>query len=109
MPIKILVKYLEEYELQKVLEFYNKNKEIDDEPLELLDRAEGGFQIQVPELKNKPIHNPNQKVKQLRWNKGYLLPHFSFHENYPNFTFGEERLLLKSFEYAIGAENVKYE
>jgi hypothetical protein len=57
---------------QPVLDYYNAHKPHDEEPLERLDRAEGGFQIQLPEMKNKCV-DENRKIRQLRWANGKLV------------------------------------
>lgn len=47
------------------------------------------------------ICDANRKIKQLRWNKKYLVP-----EKYINFTEKEQILLYDSLVYALGNENV---
>jgi hypothetical protein len=43
MTIKVLTRSIEKDDLRLVLDYYNMNKEPMEEPLELLDRCEGGF------------------------------------------------------------------
>lgn len=50
MTIKVLVRFVENDKLQLVLDYYNMNKEETDEPLELLDRCESGFKINLSYL-----------------------------------------------------------
>jgi hypothetical protein len=73
MQIKVLVDIIEYEDLQKILDYYNSNKSIDEEPLEVLDRCEGGFKIAIPYMKDI-MCDMNRKIKQLRWNKKYLVP-----------------------------------
>jgi hypothetical protein len=102
MPIKVFVETISYEELQDVLDYYNATKSIDEEPLELLDRCEGGFQIKISHMKN--IHcDENRKIKQLRWSKGYLV------SQYINFTQQEQNLLYDSLVYVLGANNVQLE
>ena len=52
MPIKVLVDTICAEDIQRILDFYNayaQNKSVDSQPLELLDRYEGGFQISIPD------------------------------------------------------------
>lgn len=57
-----------------IIEYYNFHKEKDEEPLEALDRMEGGFYIFLP----KPINynngyiDFNDTVRQLRWSRNTL-------------------------------------
>ena len=60
---------------EEVLTHYNANKPEDEEPLERLDRFEGGFQIQIPSMKDK-IVDANKKIRQLRWSNGRLVSGF---------------------------------
>jgi hypothetical protein len=99
MPIKVFLETISYEELQNVLDYYNAKKSIDEEPLELLDRCEGGFQIKISHMKN--IHcDENRKIKQLRWSKGYLV------SQYINFTEQEQNLLYDSLVYVLGANKV---
>ena len=103
MPIKVFVETISYDELQNILDYYNATKSIDEEPLELLDRCEGGFQIKISHMKN--IHcDENRKIKQLRWSKGYLVS-----QKYINFTEQEQHLLYDSLVYVLGANNVQIE
>lgn len=75
---KVLQNTITKEEIEKVLEYYNNNKDADENPLQRLDRVEGGFQIDIP--KEKWVKNyycggftdANNKIRQLRWNKGQL-------------------------------------
>jgi hypothetical protein len=102
MTIKVLVKCIENESITKILEYYNSNKSTYDEPLEPLDRAEGGFQIKFSDVTNiKNVHcDPNEKIKQLRWSRGYLVP-YSY---YMSFTILEERLLFEAMKNVLGED-----
>jgi hypothetical protein len=77
MPIiKVLVDTINKETFQKILDFYNNNKEAGEAPLQGLSRAESGFQIGLPENQWKKDYlgysGSNDKIRQLRWNKGRL-------------------------------------
>ena len=74
---------------------YNINKSSDEEPLERLNRYDGGFKINLSFMKDK-ICDDNEKIRQLRWNKGRLV---SF--PYIDFTEKQTRLLYDSIAYAL--------
>jgi hypothetical protein len=90
MPIKVLFESYTKDEYTKVLNYYNSNKSQNDQPLEKLDRCEGGFMIKKEN--NSAFHDENDKIKQLRWNAKYLVPY----KNYSSFSEDEEELLYKS-------------
>ena len=100
MPIKVLVRFINNETYNKILDFYNSNKDANEEPLELLDRAEGGFQIKIQDVKNSKC-DPNKKIKQMRWSRGYLVHHHFCQ----GFTEKEENLLYESLKFVLG-ENV---
>jgi hypothetical protein len=100
MPIKVSVSSISNEELQLILDYYNSHKDILEEPLELLNRCEGGFQIAIPYMKNQQT-DANNKVKQVRWNRGYLLS-----TKYIHFKNHEELLLYQSLAHVLGEKNV---
>ena len=102
MPIKVFVNFINNDTYNKILDFYNNNKSSDEEPLERLDRFEGGFQIKIPS-KQDIICDANEKIRQLRWNKKYLVSGY-----YIGFTEKQEMLLYESLVYALGS-NVLFE
>ena len=102
MPIKVFVNFIDNNTYNKILDFYNNNKSSDEEPLERLDRFEGGFQIKIP-FKQDIICDANEKIRQLRWNKKYLVSGY-----YIGFTEKQEMLLYESLVYALGS-NVLFE
>ena len=95
--IKVLVDTIS---YEPVLEYYNSHKEAYEPKLERLNRFEGGFKIALPELKDKYI-DPNNKIQQLRWSRGYLRPmgYFGFNEK-------QTKLLHEALVNALGESNV---
>ena len=57
------------------MNYYNNSKSSDEKPLEHFERCECecGFQIKFP-YKQNIICDVNEKIRQLRWTKKYLLP-----------------------------------
>lgn len=100
MSIKVLVHSIEKEKLQLVLDYYNMNKEATDEPLELLDRCEGGFKINLSYLKNLQ-GNENDKIKQVRWNKGFLTS-----KGFISFKEKEKMLLYEALAHVLGKDKV---
>jgi len=103
MPIKLLLKEIEKEELEQILHYYNSNKLDNEEPLELLNRCEGGFQIKISYMKNYQAR-ANDKIKQVRWKSGYLISN-----PYISFKYEEEKLLFDSLVYVLGKDKVKME
>lgn len=103
MSIKVLVKEIEEKQLQEILHYYNSNKCDNEEPLELLNRCEGGFQIKLSYMKNQE-GDENDKIKQVRWKNSYLVS-----EPYISFKYKEKQLLFDSLVYVLGEDKVKTE
>jgi len=90
MTIKVLFESYTEDEYDRVLNYYNSNKSQNDQPLEKLDRCEGGFMIKKEY--SSLFNDENDNIKQLRWSTKYLLPY----KNYSSFSEAEEELLYKS-------------
>jgi hypothetical protein len=67
LTIKVKVNVIKTNENQEILKKYNEMKHPNWSPLEILQRAEGGYQIEIPEKKNIKCENQNDKIKQLRW------------------------------------------
>lgn len=103
MPIKVLVDSITNKKIQEILDFYNSKKSSDEEPLEILNRCEGGFKIQLSYLKDQKC-DENKRIKQLRWRKGYLLS-----DSYISFRYKEEMLLFDAIVNALGSDNVIFE
>jgi hypothetical protein len=100
MTIKVVIDSFSFEELKQIIDYYNNHKQPDEEPLEELNRAEGGFKIQITELKGGD-YNENKKIKQLRWDKKSLVPKGNI-----GFTENEEKLLHESMVQILGNENV---
>jgi hypothetical protein len=100
MTIKVVIDSFSFEELKQIIDYYNNHKQPDEEPLEELNRAEGGFKIQITELKGVD-YNENKKIKQLRWDKKSLVPKGNI-----GFTENEEKLLHESMVQILGNENV---
>ena len=103
MTITVFIEYITDIEIKQIIEFYNFHKQSDEEPLEELDRCEGGFQIKISDLKDIDC-DTNKKIKQLRWNKRQLIS-----EGYIGFTEYEEKLLYTSMVQILGSKNVLFE
>lgn len=103
MAIKVLVDTISNANIQNILNYYNQNKPIDSEPLQMLDRYEGGFQISLTNMKDINCDD-NKKIKQLRWHNGCLVSSY-----YIGFDMDEEELLYKSLVNVLGQENVSRE
>ena len=77
LTIKVLVDSITMVTKQKILDFYNANKEEGEAPLQNLDRAEGGFKIDLPENEWKKDYlgyfESNGKIRQERWREGRLV------------------------------------
>jgi len=90
MTIRVFVDSITASMYEEIKKYYNENKPADEELLEILDRAEGGFKIQIPEKQNEP--DENNRIRQLRWNKKRLIA------EYPliGFTEKQEYLLFEA-------------
>lgn len=96
MPIKVTATSIDAETFQRILQYYNENKPNDEEPLERLPRAEGGFQIQIASKKNECC-DVNLKIRQLRWWKGTLIPF-----GHIGFTAKQEAMLYEALVYGLG-------
>jgi hypothetical protein len=87
----------------KVINYYNQNKKDTANPLRKLDRAEGGFQIELDEPVNIFIgsSNSNNKSKQLRWTNKRLISGV-----YHDFNNSEKELLYNALCSVFGKEYV---
>lgn len=77
MRVKVLAKIQGET-VQSIIDSYNSSKSDDEPPLQWLDRAEGGFKIDLPSDKWKKDSrtgyiDANNKIRQVRLFNGYLL------------------------------------
>jgi hypothetical protein len=100
MTIQVLVDTIDKETFQKILDFYNENKNADEPPLKRLDRAEGGFKIELPESEWEKDFNgfvdDNNKIRQLRWFNGELV---SF--GHRSFTAKQGILLYEALVYSL--------
>ena len=100
MTIKVNVDTISHEDIQKVIDYYNLNKPLDEQPISRLHRYEGGFQINLPDMK-EVMCDENNKIKQLRWHKQCLVAGF-----YMGFSDSEEELLYTSLVHVLGESNV---
>jgi hypothetical protein len=105
-PIKIKVNMdiITAAQYEKIIEKYNEIKPETWQPLQRLPRAEGGFQLEIPDKKHIKCRNQNQKIKQLRWDKKCLVPY----QYYLGFNDGETEILYQAMKSVFG-ENVTLE
>ena len=96
MPIRVTATSIDADTIRNVINHYNANKPADEEPLERLNRAEGGFQIQIVNKKND-ICDDNLKIRQLRWSRGRLVS-----GEYIGFTQKQEAMLYEALVHALG-------
>ena len=102
MAIKVFIDYIDAVDYIKILDYYNMNIPYGQPKLEILDRCEGGFQIQ--DLSAKYETDANLQIKQLRWKKKRLLPH----STYKGFDKYEEIMLFIAMRSVLG-NNVTFE
>jgi len=98
--IKVKVKSLNHDE---VCSIYNRIKKTEMLPLEKLNRAEGGFKLEIAEKQNLSI-DANEKCKQLRWYRGFLKPY----QNYLGFDREELDTLHSALSEHLGVEDVEW-
>ena len=98
MPIRVTATSIDAETFRAILNYYNTNKPDDEEPLERLNRAEGGFQIQIANKKTVEC-DANQKIRQLRWSRGRLVSC-----GYIGFTMKEEAMLYEALVHALGGD-----
>jgi hypothetical protein len=102
MAIKVFIDYIDAVDYIKILDYYNMNIPYGQPELEILDRCEGGFQIQ--DLSAKYETDANMQIKQLRWNKKRLVPY----STYRGFDKYEEIMLFIAMRSVLG-NNVTFE
>ena len=98
--IKVLFD-IEPGKLQQILDYYNNNKEHDEAPLQILNRVEGGFKIDIPREKwliddYFGFIDENNKIRQLRWKKRRLESC-----GYIGFTSKQNNLLYDAFIHVV--------
>ena len=102
--IKVKIDVIKQNENQEIVEKYNEIKPANWQPLEILQRAEGGFQIEIPDKKNVKCRNQNDKIKQLRWMNKTLV----CRNSYIGFNHVELQLLFRAMHSVLG-DNVYLE
>lgn len=103
MEIRVTFDQITLEQSNKVIDYYNKNKKEIDNPLKNLNRAEGGFEIELDESVNIFIgsSNSNNKSKQLRWTNKRLISGV-----YHDFNNSEKELLYNALCSVFGKEYV---
>ena len=96
--IKVKIEVIKENENQEIVKKYNEVKPPNWPPLQILERAEGGFQIEIPGKKDIKCGNENDKIKQLRWRNKALVGY----SRYPTFNQVELQLLLRAMCSVLG-------
>jgi len=99
--IKVLNGELTQYEIFCIINYYNTNKDVCDEPIEELIRSGGGFKINIPEKANEK-RDSNNKIKQLRWARRILRPHCCSFGAFPSFNEKETLLLFETMKHVLG-------
>ena len=98
MPIRVTATSIDAETLRDVINYYNTNKPDDEESLERLNRAEGGFQIQIASKKDMAC-DANHKIRQLRWSRGRLVS-----GGHIGFTQKQEAMLYEALVHALGGD-----
>uniref|UniRef100_A0A6C0HB16 Uncharacterized protein n=1 Tax=viral metagenome TaxID=1070528 RepID=A0A6C0HB16_9ZZZZ len=104
IKIKVNIDVITADHYEKIIEKYNEIKPETWQPLQRLPRAEGGFQLEIPEKKDIKTRNQNQKIKQLRWDKKCLVPY----QYYLGFNHRETEILYHAMKSVFG-DNVFFE
>jgi hypothetical protein len=99
MTIKVLTDSIDLTIMKKILKIFNEKKEKNDNPLEILNRCEGGFMIKKINY-DQLSGDENTKIKQLRWQNNYLKPF----RNYIGFDLQEELLLYSCMKEVLGKD-----
>ena len=103
MYISVKFNSISKEQYQRVIEYYNNNKLLADNNLQVLDIPEGGFKINLDFYEENYDNNDiNKKIKQLRWCKGKLL----LAGQYIDFTNDEKILLYKSLCHVFGEDKI---
>lgn len=96
MPIRVTATSIDAETFHAIINYYNTNKPEDEEPLERLNRAEGGFKIQIASKKHL-VCDDNLKIRQLRWSRGELVSC-----GYIGFTAKQEAMLYEALVHGLG-------
>lgn len=91
-----------------VIKHYNSIKDKTDAPLQKLDRAEGGFKLDIPPKdldQGQQYHDDtNDKIKQLRWKNKCLV----VQPGMQGFNANELWYLFSALKMSMGDENVEW-
>jgi len=98
IKIKVNIDVITADHYEKIIEKYNEIKPETWQILQRLPRAEGGFQLEIPDKKDIKCRNQNQKIKQLRWDKKCLVPY----QYYLGFNHRETELLYHAMKSVFG-------
>lgn len=96
MPIRVTATSIDAETFRVILNYYNTNKPEYEEPLERLNRSEGGFQIQIASKRNL-VCDDNLKIRQLRWSRGRLVS-----GGHVGFTAKQEEMLYEALLNGLG-------
>jgi hypothetical protein len=98
IKIKVNIDVITADQYEEVIKKYNEIKPETWQSLQRLPRAEGGFQIEIPDKKDIKTRNENQKIKQLRWDKKCLVPY----QYYLGFNHRETEILYHAMKTVLG-------
>jgi hypothetical protein len=100
MYIQVLVSHIT---YNPIIEYYNTHKEENEEPLQVLNRMDGGFYISLPKPAkgNYGFIDFNDCVRQVRWDRKRLCS-----TGFIGFTDKQTKLLYESMVHALGEPNV---
>lgn len=91
-----------------IIDYYNSHKLNNEQPLQILNRYEGGFEIKLDENSMKEYNNNNLsdsnfRIRQLRWSNRCLVTYTLSNR----FTHYQLNLLYDSIKNTIGDKNIR--
>lgn len=91
-----------------IIDYYNSHKLNNEQPLQILNRYEGGFEIKLDENSMKEYNNHNLsdsnfRIRQLRWSSKCLVTYTLSYK----FTDYQLNLLYDSIKNTIGEKNIR--
>jgi hypothetical protein len=109
LQIRVFFETITQDQTNAIINYYNQHKNADWNKIEKNTAAEGGFMIPLkPEEIKGASKNPNDMVKQVRWNRKRLLS--GRYGNYLNaFTDEETTLLYDAMVSVFGKDDVVLE
>jgi hypothetical protein len=102
MSIQVTFEIITRSQMEDVVQEYNKNKPDSFNNLEILDRAESGFQIKLAHVSDLPTMDVNYTIKQLRWKRKCLEPY----KFYQGFDKAEIQLLYNALCVVFNSSHV---